>query len=273
MPTLRTTEVDLVGSNEALKINLDLLEERREEAAIREAKSKAKMEKYYNSKVAHAEGGDSAGADVNPFLNVDDAELNTVTCLCSCFGSRVRRIKENIAKHRSALCDVFVPLFEPLSITALTCTKITLNVIPATVDTTTALSVTPVSASLIPPISIGDYEVAHAEGGDSAGADVNPFLNVDDAELNTSLTEINASLTEINASFTLTEINASLNEINALLTEINASLNEINASLTEINASLTDNNHYLHQQCKLFSMGNSLTWQWEHSFTSSGKIL
>ncbi|GJR19669.1 reverse transcriptase domain-containing protein [Tanacetum coccineum] len=51
MPTLRTVEVDLVGNNEALEINLDLLEERREEEAIREAKSKAKMEKYYNSKV------------------------------------------------------------------------------------------------------------------------------------------------------------------------------------------------------------------------------
>ncbi|GJZ93049.1 reverse transcriptase domain-containing protein [Tanacetum coccineum] len=34
-----------------LEINLDLLEEMREEAAIREAKSKAKMEKYYNAKV------------------------------------------------------------------------------------------------------------------------------------------------------------------------------------------------------------------------------
>ncbi|GJY73710.1 reverse transcriptase domain-containing protein [Tanacetum coccineum] len=51
MPTLRTTEVDLGQNNEALEINLDLLEERRGEAAIREAKSKAKMEKYYNSKV------------------------------------------------------------------------------------------------------------------------------------------------------------------------------------------------------------------------------
>ncbi|GKE20111.1 hypothetical protein Tco_1431623, partial [Tanacetum coccineum] len=49
MPTLRIVEVDLVQNNEALEINLDLLEERREEAAIREAKSKAKMEKYYNS--------------------------------------------------------------------------------------------------------------------------------------------------------------------------------------------------------------------------------
>ncbi|GKG30819.1 reverse transcriptase domain-containing protein, partial [Tanacetum coccineum] len=43
MPTLRTSEVDLVQNNEALEINLDLLEERREQAAIREAKSKAKM--------------------------------------------------------------------------------------------------------------------------------------------------------------------------------------------------------------------------------------
>ncbi|GJS79597.1 reverse transcriptase domain-containing protein [Tanacetum coccineum] len=51
MPTLRTAEVDLAQKNEALGINLDLLEERREEAAIREAKSKARMEKYYNSKV------------------------------------------------------------------------------------------------------------------------------------------------------------------------------------------------------------------------------
>nr|GEV39882.1 reverse transcriptase domain-containing protein [Tanacetum cinerariifolium] len=51
MPTLRTVEVDLVGNNEAREINLDLLKEITNEAAIREAKSKAKMEKYYNSKV------------------------------------------------------------------------------------------------------------------------------------------------------------------------------------------------------------------------------
>nr|GFB35865.1 zinc finger, CCHC-type [Tanacetum cinerariifolium] len=44
----------------------------------------------------------------------------------------------------------------------------------------------------------------------------------------------------------------------------------VNMSLTEINSSLQKNN--LHQQCKLFSKGNSLTQQWEHFFTSSGKI-
>ncbi|GKC13316.1 reverse transcriptase domain-containing protein [Tanacetum coccineum] len=51
MPTLRTAEINLKENKEALEINLDLLEERREQAAIREAKSKAKMERYYNSKV------------------------------------------------------------------------------------------------------------------------------------------------------------------------------------------------------------------------------
>ncbi|GJU15692.1 reverse transcriptase domain-containing protein [Tanacetum coccineum] len=51
MPTLRTAKVDLVQNDEALEINLDLLEERKEQAAIREAKIKAKMERYYNSKV------------------------------------------------------------------------------------------------------------------------------------------------------------------------------------------------------------------------------
>ncbi|GKF45826.1 hypothetical protein Tco_0135628, partial [Tanacetum coccineum] len=44
---------DQTKNNEALGINLDLIEERREKAAasIQEAKSKKKMEKYYNSRV------------------------------------------------------------------------------------------------------------------------------------------------------------------------------------------------------------------------------
>nr|GEU44354.1 reverse transcriptase domain-containing protein [Tanacetum cinerariifolium] len=54
MHMLRTAEVDPARNNEALEINLDLLEEKREKAAIREAKSKEKLEKYYNSKVRDA---------------------------------------------------------------------------------------------------------------------------------------------------------------------------------------------------------------------------
>ncbi|GJW70018.1 reverse transcriptase domain-containing protein [Tanacetum coccineum] len=51
MPTLRTMEVDTTKNDEALEINLVLIEEKREQAAIQEAKSKTKMEKYYNSRV------------------------------------------------------------------------------------------------------------------------------------------------------------------------------------------------------------------------------
>nr|GEW25226.1 reverse transcriptase domain-containing protein [Tanacetum cinerariifolium] len=51
MPTLRTMEVDMIKNDEALGVNLNILEEKREHAAIQEAKSKAKMEKYYNDMV------------------------------------------------------------------------------------------------------------------------------------------------------------------------------------------------------------------------------
>nr|GEZ79495.1 reverse transcriptase domain-containing protein [Tanacetum cinerariifolium] len=51
MPNLRTAEIDMVHNDDALEINLDLLEERKEQAAIHKARSKEKMEKFYNSKV------------------------------------------------------------------------------------------------------------------------------------------------------------------------------------------------------------------------------
>ncbi|GJV49524.1 reverse transcriptase domain-containing protein [Tanacetum coccineum] len=44
MPSLRYAEVDQVQNDEALILNLDMLEEKHEIAAIREAKSKARME-------------------------------------------------------------------------------------------------------------------------------------------------------------------------------------------------------------------------------------
>nr|GEW97907.1 hypothetical protein [Tanacetum cinerariifolium] len=51
MPTYCTAAVDVVNNDEELRLNLDLLEEHRELAAIREAKSKSKMMKYYNARV------------------------------------------------------------------------------------------------------------------------------------------------------------------------------------------------------------------------------
>nr|GEV54523.1 reverse transcriptase domain-containing protein [Tanacetum cinerariifolium] len=51
MPTYRTAVVDVVNDDEELRLNLDLLEEHRERAAICEAKAKSKMMKYYNARV------------------------------------------------------------------------------------------------------------------------------------------------------------------------------------------------------------------------------
>ncbi|GJU68857.1 reverse transcriptase domain-containing protein [Tanacetum coccineum] len=51
MPTYHTTAVDVVHNDEELRLNLDLLEERRERATIREAKAKLQMTKSYNARV------------------------------------------------------------------------------------------------------------------------------------------------------------------------------------------------------------------------------
>ncbi|GJT81422.1 hypothetical protein Tco_1055764 [Tanacetum coccineum] len=50
MPSLRFTKVNKTQNDKALLLNLNMLEEKRERAAIYEAKSKERMEKYYNAK-------------------------------------------------------------------------------------------------------------------------------------------------------------------------------------------------------------------------------
>ncbi|GKA69803.1 hypothetical protein Tco_0775867 [Tanacetum coccineum] len=51
MPSIRCVEVNHAENDEELLLNLDILEERREKAAVREARNKADMKKYYNTKV------------------------------------------------------------------------------------------------------------------------------------------------------------------------------------------------------------------------------
>jgi hypothetical protein len=51
MPTIRTAEINITTNDEERRVDLDLLEERRERAAIREAKAKSKNKKYYDAKV------------------------------------------------------------------------------------------------------------------------------------------------------------------------------------------------------------------------------
>ncbi|GKC00952.1 hypothetical protein Tco_0987088 [Tanacetum coccineum] len=108
--------------------------------------------------------------------------------------ARVQKIRENIANHRSALHDVFIPLAEPFSAVVLEGTGGTSETVPATIDTTTALSTTLASVSTIIPISVDDYDVAGTDdqaavnenvaSDNATGEDVNPFPNVDDAKLN-----------------------------------------------------------------------------------------
>nr|GEW02576.1 reverse transcriptase domain-containing protein [Tanacetum cinerariifolium] len=50
MPTYRTAAVDVVNNDKELRLNLDLLEERREHAVVCEARAKSKMMKYYNAR-------------------------------------------------------------------------------------------------------------------------------------------------------------------------------------------------------------------------------
>jgi hypothetical protein len=51
MPTHRTMRFDPDRNEEEQRLNLDLLQERREAAAIQEAKYKMKIEQYYNKRV------------------------------------------------------------------------------------------------------------------------------------------------------------------------------------------------------------------------------
>ncbi|GJV67271.1 hypothetical protein Tco_1482780 [Tanacetum coccineum] len=104
---------------------------------------------------------------------------------------RVQKIKENLANRVSVLRNVFIPLSEPLSVTALTGTESTSAVVAAPVGTTTALSVTFASASVVRPISTDDYEVVQVDGHEGGGTEdqiggnnVDPFPSVDDADLN-----------------------------------------------------------------------------------------
>nr|GEZ80562.1 reverse transcriptase domain-containing protein [Tanacetum cinerariifolium] len=152
MPTLRTAKVDMVKNNEALGISLDLLEEKREQAVIQEAMNKAKMEGYYNARP-------HANQLMVPIHHSPDQSVIGAFALSLSLDvsySQVRKIRENIASHVSALHCIFVPLSDPLSAVALEGTKGTSGFAH---DTTTTLSVTFVSTGTISPISIDDYEV------------------------------------------------------------------------------------------------------------------
>ncbi|GJZ11191.1 hypothetical protein Tco_0545950 [Tanacetum coccineum] len=124
-------------------------------------------------------------------LNKDSSVETLMNILCL---EETLAERENIANHRLALRDVFIPLAEPFFVVALEGLGGTSETVPASADTTTALSTTFASASTIIPISLNDYDVAGMDNqaavnenvinDNATGGDVNPFPNVDDADLN-----------------------------------------------------------------------------------------
>nr|GEV16386.1 reverse transcriptase domain-containing protein [Tanacetum cinerariifolium] len=66
MPTYRTAAVDVVNNDKELRLNLDLLEERRERAAVCKARAKSKMMEYYNAKVRGVAFKPVAGGKLGP---------------------------------------------------------------------------------------------------------------------------------------------------------------------------------------------------------------
>nr|GEY77655.1 reverse transcriptase domain-containing protein [Tanacetum cinerariifolium] len=68
MPTYRTAVVNVVNNDEELRLNLDLLEERRERTAVREAKSKSKMTNYYNARVFHLNNSGGSQCQQRDFM-------------------------------------------------------------------------------------------------------------------------------------------------------------------------------------------------------------
>ena len=54
-PSARVLIAAHTNNDDELRLNLDLLEERRERAAVQEANYKKKLERYYNSRIKHCQ--------------------------------------------------------------------------------------------------------------------------------------------------------------------------------------------------------------------------
>nr|GEV50731.1 hypothetical protein [Tanacetum cinerariifolium] len=108
-----------------------------------------------------------------------DASIETVMDILHLENPLAKKtIVENIANHRLALRDVFIPLADPFSAVVLTGSEGTSNVMPTIVDTTTVMSATLASVSTIDPIFVDDYEVLGMDDQAGANGNAEPFMNM-----------------------------------------------------------------------------------------------
>nr|GEV27987.1 hypothetical protein [Tanacetum cinerariifolium] len=188
-------EVDYVSALQQLQgVNFPLLAEFKsnKDASIKALMNILPLEEHLAERLGLNESQPHVDQLMVPIYHSPDKTVVGVSALSLALDvsdARVRRIRENIVSHRSLFQDVFIALVGPLSAAAVTCTKGTSDDVPTTADTTTALSVTFAFASIVNPISIDDDEVIGTDDQSVANENVvdenaNPFLNVDDSELN-----------------------------------------------------------------------------------------
>ncbi|GJT95378.1 reverse transcriptase domain-containing protein [Tanacetum coccineum] len=112
MPTIRTAEVNVATNDDERRIDLDLLEERRERVAICEAKAKSKMKGYYDAKKMH-ENLDQSGKDPTKSLkHWEKAHTSCVTWMgVSCPAHGIFAISRDAIFRRSygPRTDTFAP--------------------------------------------------------------------------------------------------------------------------------------------------------------------
>nr|GEX43213.1 reverse transcriptase domain-containing protein [Tanacetum cinerariifolium] len=105
MPTYRTTVVEAVHNDEELRLNLDLLEERRERAAIHEAKAKLKMTKDIRGQLGHQEShGNIAATGYRrnvPYITKDQPEAKSQKMYVRSSKRNVSRIYDQSGRDKT----------------------------------------------------------------------------------------------------------------------------------------------------------------------------
>ncbi|GKA91339.1 hypothetical protein Tco_0813209 [Tanacetum coccineum] len=192
-----SAEVDYVSALQQLQnVNFSLLAELKSnmDASVKTLMNILRLEEVLAKRLGLNESQPHVDQLMVPIHHSPDQTVIGATELSLAFdvsSSRVRKIKDNIANHRSAIRDVFIQLAEPFSTAVLMGAEGASNTVPSIVGATTALSITFASTSLIAPISTDDYEIVRADGQEGTGTDgqtvtdgnADPFPNVDDAEL------------------------------------------------------------------------------------------
>ncbi|GKA56755.1 hypothetical protein Tco_0755827 [Tanacetum coccineum] len=169
-----STEVDYITSVQQLQsMNFSFLMELKanKDASVETLMNILRLEEALVERVKLSELQPNVDQLMVPVHHSPDNTIIGATALSLALdlsNERVRRIRENIANHISALHDVFVLLAETFSAMVLTSDAGISDTVPADAATTTTLSTLVISTSSVPSITLEDYEVTNADGQGSS---------------------------------------------------------------------------------------------------------